>query len=115
MNVVDSAPCTTLPVTKGQQWASLSGGTYSLFEVIEVLEGTYLRPPDVAIIPCEFVRVRYIGGRLDGQVHDQRTPRHRLGFGKHSLYRHADGRLTEWGKLAEEAKVPKCHACGRPL
>ena len=113
--IVDRAPCTTLPVEKGQQWASLHGGTYSLFEITEVLEGRYLRPPDVAIIPCEFVRVRYIDGRLAGQERDVRASGHRLGFGSMTLYRHSDGRLTEWGKLAEEARVPKCHACGRPL
>lgn len=80
----------------------MAGGGYSLFKITEVLDGRYLRPPDVAMIPCEFCRVEYMTGRLQGRTFDQRAPRHRLGNdGRHRLYRGADGVLTDFGRHEE--------------
>lgn len=100
-------------VVVGQRWASLHGGIYDTLEVVEVLDGQYLRPPDVALIPCEFCRVKWRSGRLKGQTTDQRAPGHRLGWASgHVLLEQAsDGsalivaarRLIEWQEARDAA------------
>lgn len=102
-------------VEVGQEWASLHGGQYDLFRVVEVLEGRYLRKPDAAIIPTEFCRVEWLTGRLRGQTTDQRAPDHILGRGgSHVLYRLPDGTLTDWAerKEAERKRHEPCPTCG---
>lgn len=100
-------------VVVGQRWAFLHGGIYDTFEVLEVLEGRYLRPPDVAIIPTEFCRVKWLSGRLKGQTRDQRAPGHRLGWGSGNVLveQAGDGnalivaarRLIEWEEARDVA------------
>lgn len=99
-------------VEVGQQWANRFD---HIIEIKELLPGKYLRKPDVALIPTEFVRALVISGRLRGQMIDQRAPDYMLGGdGYLLLYRNADGSLTEFGEEREARKVPCCPTCGRP-
>lgn len=115
LSVVDQAPTNVrLHAEVGQQWGSLHGGIYDVFEVIELTPGEHLAPPIAAIIPTNFIKVRWLEPR-HGETYE-RAPGHMLGGdGRCALYRRADGTLTDWGKLCEEAKVPKCPSCGKPL
>lgn len=115
-DVIVKPPLGGVHVEVGQHWAVLHGGGYDTIEVAEVLEGRYLRPPDVALIATEFCRVRWLTGRLQGQVTDQRAPGHILGRdGHHALLRRADGSLTPWGQAEHERAERRrpCPTCGR--
>lgn len=94
----------------------LGGGDYSLVRVVELLPGKYLCPPQVTLIPTEFVKVEWLTGRPRGRVTDERAPDFRWGGeGRYVLYRHSDGTLTEFGQQREdEAERRKpCPHCGR--
>lgn len=59
-----------MSVEVNQERVSRHGGIYDVYRVVEVLDGKYLRPPDVALIATEFCRIKYLTGWLAGQTYE---------------------------------------------